>query len=138
MKLYGRTVGGELNPKLSLEKQADKVPMGFYLITRVFPPGQYGYASLCTPFFRLNVREKEWLEYKDTLKQHRDKAFYIEWDKENVEVHIDDVGLFNIDGYEADQWGLFHKFEAKSECYLSYEDTFKLLGKQSEVTETPF
>jgi hypothetical protein len=138
MKLYERKVGGELNPKLSLEKQADKVAIGFYLVTRVFPPGKYGYASLCTPFFRLNVKQKEWDEYKDMLKQHRDKAFYLEWDGEQVEFHIDTSGIWQINGYEADNYGLYHRFESKDECYLSYDDTFKLLEQETKSQEIPF
>lgn len=131
MGLYKKNIEKQLNSRDTLEKQADKVPVGCYLVTRIFPPSKYPTATLCTPWFRVYIPKQAWSEIRNTLAKDHDSPLYIQWDGTEYELEQDTNLAFGYHGYEKDQWGIRLPDTQMNDCFLTYEELY------NNVADTP-
>ena len=121
---------------MSLEKQKDIVPVGYYLVTRVFPPNKYPAATLCTPFFRVFVPKSGWEAIRYAIKADMASPLYIAWDGTEYEIEQDAQLAFGQSPYEKDQWGVRLPDTDMDDCYLTAEEFYAKLATPPSTENT--
>ena len=139
MTLYSQNLRQPSRSRIPLSKQLDDTEPGYYGVNRIFLPGKYPSATLCTPYFRVSIPQKDW----ETVKQEisASSALVVYFDGDNWELLTDKYDLFAI-RYEGDDYGAHYNYDDPESLFLTPNEwneginAMKKANEQSQQAES--
>jgi hypothetical protein len=132
MSLYEKNLRKPHRSRIPLQKQLDETEPGYYAVNRIFFPGKYPSATLCTPFFRFSMSKDDWENLKNEISS--DKAVVIYFDGDGVSIIKDEADLFAV-RYQGDDYGCHCDYESADYLFLTPQEWNEGLAAMRKANE---